>query len=110
MSSMVGRTPNAKSSLERREARLLLDFIRESADSFQYVPSNSACGGDFRISQPHRVKQVRAILLSLAGGLVLLVKGLAGVYTPKIADIASALLVAEGLKSGTRTLAGAHEV
>src|SRR5437899_2226493 len=45
MSSMVGRTPNAKSSLERREARLLLDFIREAADSFQYVPSNSACGG-----------------------------------------------------------------
>jgi len=104
---MVGRTPNAKSSLERREARLLLDFIRESADSFQYVPSNSACGGDFRISQPHRMKPVRAILLSLAGGLVVLASGLAGVYVPKLAVLAPAVLVAVGLISGTLILVGA---
>src|SRR3989442_3879507 len=100
MSSMVGRTPNAKSSLERREARLLLDFIRESADSFQYVPSNSACGGDFRISQPHRMKPVRAFLLSLAGGLVVLASVLAGEYLPKLAVFAPAVFVAVGLVSG----------
>src|SRR3989442_5463916 len=110
MSSMVGRTPNAKSSLERREARLLLDFIRESADSFQYVPSNSACGGDFRISQPHRMKPVRAILLSLAGGLVVLASGVAGVYIPKLAVLAPAGLGSICPSSGTLLLVGGPSV
>src|SRR2546422_1317712 len=104
MSSMVGRTLNAKSSLERREARLLLDFIRESADSFQYVPSNSACEGDFRILQTHRLKPVRAILLSLAGGLVVLASGVAGGYVPELAVFAPALLAAVCLLSGTLNL------
>ena len=42
---MVGSTPHAKSPRGQREARLVLDFIREAADRFQYVPSNSARGG-----------------------------------------------------------------
>ena len=85
----------------------VLDFIREAADSFQYVPSDGACEGDFEISQSHRMKPVRAIVLSLAGGLVVLASGLAGVYIPKLAVLAPAVLIAVGLISGTLILVGA---
>ena len=90
----------------RREARVFLDSIREAADSFQYAPNDGACEGDFRISQSHRMKPVRAILLSLAGGLVVLASGVAGVYIPKLAVLAPAVLVAVGLISGTIILVG----
>jgi len=82
------------------------DSVREEADSFQYAPSDSACEGDFRISQSYRMKPVRAILLSLAGGLVVLASGVAGVYIPKLAVLAPEVLVAIGLVSGAMILFG----
>jgi len=53
------------------------------------------------------MKPVRAILFSLAGGLVVLASGLAGVYIPELAVFAPAVLVAVGLISGTIILVGA---
>ena len=53
------------------------------------------------------MKPVRAVLLSLAGGLVVLASGIAGVYVPKLAVLAPAVLIAVGLISGTLILAGA---
>ena len=57
--------------------------------------------------QTHRLKPVRAILLSLAGGLVVLASGVAGVYVPELAVFAPAMLAAVGLISGTLILVGA---
>ena len=57
--------------------------------------------------QTHRLKPVRAILLSLAGGLVVLASGVAGVYVPELAVFAPAMLAAVGLISGTFILVGA---
>src|SRR5712691_3291620 len=87
-------------------ACVLRDAVREEADSFQYAPSDSACEGGFRISQAHRMKPVRAILLSLAGGLVVLANGVAGVYIPKLAVLAPVVLVSVGLISGAMILVG----
>jgi len=63
--------------------------------------------GGFRIPQSHRMKPGRAILLCLAGGLVVLASGLAEVYIPTLAVFAPAVLVAVGLISGTLILVGA---
>jgi len=62
--------------------------------------------GDFRIAPSHRTKPVRAILLSLAGGLVVLASGVAGVYIPKLAVLAPEVLVSIGLASGAMILVG----
>ena len=53
------------------------------------------------------MKPFRAILFSLAGGLVVLASGLAGAYIPELAVFAPAVLVAVGLISGTIILVGA---
>src|SRR5881628_1018888 len=98
--------PNAKSPGDREKLAL-------SSISSAERPTDSnthraiVLEGDFRIPQSHRMKPVRAILLSLAGGLVVLTSGLAGVYIPKLAVFAPAVLVAVGLISGTLILVGA---
>jgi len=52
------------------------------------------------------MKPVRAFLLSLAGGLVVLASGVVGVYIPKLAVLGPAVLVSVGLISGTLILVG----
>lgn len=52
------------------------------------------------------MKPIRAIVLSVIGGLVILASGLSGVYIPKLAVFAPIVLVSVGLVSGAMILFG----
>ena len=98
--------PNAKSPRDREKFALSsTPSAKRPTDSNTYRAI--VLEGGFRIPQSHRMTPGRAILLCLAGGLVVLASGLAEVYIPTLAVFAPAVLVAVGLISGTLILVGA---
>lgn len=58
------------------------------------------------MSNYHRMKPVHGILLSVAGGLVVLASGVAAVSVPELAALAPVVLVSVGLVSGAMILVG----
>lgn len=58
------------------------------------------------MSQSHEMKPIRAIVLSVAGGLVVLANGVYGVYIPKLAVFDPTVLASIRLVSGAMILFG----